>query len=410
MPRDANKFPGDISRYLLFLGIALQAGFYIALWLFYVTYPNALNRADFSSFYAAGRIAKTDGFSRIYDLDLQYSIQQAVLGRPMSMNDMLPFNHPPLLLPIQALVAHANYTVAYIYWEVALAALLGIGLYFSFRFIQASAPGDQAVPLLLVMEFLFYPIFISILKGQDTALMLMGAMLWMYGLGINNDRTAGLGLALTVVRPQIALFLAIPFLFKRRKVFWWFLAGSFALAGYSVWMVGFQGAMGLLQAILISIEGGGYGMSEATMFNLTGLLVRVLSAPGSDAIHAVSWAAYLASVIGLSLLWAKSGQIENKHIGLAVALGLFTSPHLHYHDLGLLILPVLGIAIAMLKSNLWQGIRPALFIGGISILMAVFDNTPLRFVFVYLLMALLCVLLWLPQLSKMEKDQPQQAI
>lgn len=400
MQRASGRFQKDISRYLLFLGIALQAGLYIALWLSYITYPNALNRADFASFYASGRIANTEGFSRIYDLDLQYSIQQAVLGRPMSMNDMLPFNHPPILLPIQALSARANYTVSYLIWELALVSLLGLGIYYSYRFIKISAPAYQAIPLLLVMEFLFYPIFISILKGQDTTLMLLGAMIWMYGLGTNNDRTAGLGLALTVVRPQIALFLAIPFLFNHRRVFWWFLAGSFSLAAYSVLMVNLQGAAQLLQAILISVEGGGFGMSEATMFNLTGLLVRVLSAPGSDAIHAVSWAAYLAAMIGLSLLWAKSGQIGIKHLGLAVVLGLFTSPHLHYHDLGLLILPVLGIAITMIQSNTWQGMQPVWFIGGVSILMLFFDNLNARYLFAYLLMALLIVFLWLPQLLK----------
>jgi hypothetical protein len=400
MQSGSTKIRARLPGYLLLFGIALQAGLYIALWLAYITFPNSLNRADFASFYASGRIANTAGFSHIYDLDLQHSIQQAVLGRPMSMNDMLPFNHPPLLLPIQALIASANYTVSYIYWELALVSLLGLGIYYSYRYIKVSAPAYRAIPLMLVMEFLFYPIFISILKGQDSTFMLLGAMIWMYGLGINNDRAAGLGLALTVVRPQIALFLAIPFLFNRRKVFWWFLAGSVALTAYSVWMVNFQGAAQLLQAITISVEGGGYGMSEATMFNLTGLLVRAWSAPGSNAIHAVGWAAYLAGVIGLSLLWAKSRQIDPRHLGLAVVLGLFTSPHLHYHDLGLLILPVIGIAISMIQSNTWQGIQPAWFIGGISILMLVFDNLAVRYLFVYLLMVLLIVFLWFPQILK----------
>ena len=400
MQRASGRFQKDISRYLLFLGIALQAGLYIALWLSYITYPNALNRADFASFYAVGRIAQTDGFSRIYDLDLQYSIQQAVLGRPMNMNDTLLFVHTPLLLPIQALVAVPNYIVAYILWEVVLAALLSVGMYYSYKFLKAHISGKWAILLILTMELLFYPIFISILKGQDTVLALMGVMIWAYGLSMHNDRTAGLGLALTVVRPQLALFLVIPFFFNRRKVFWWFLAGASALAAYSMLLVNFQGILGLLQTIFIGVQTDKYGMSEATMFNLTGLLVRALSAPGSNAIHAVSWASYLAAMIGLSLLWAKSGQIGIKHLGLAVVLGLFTSPHLHYHHKGLLILPVHGIENAIIQSNTWRGMQPAWFIGGVSILMLVFDNLAMRYLFVYLLMALLIVFLWFPQLLK----------
>jgi hypothetical protein len=65
---------------------------------------------------------------------------------------------------------------------------------------------------------LFEPLFISVLKGQDSALLLLGGLLWFCGLTRNNDRLAGLGLSLTLIRPQIAILLAVPFLFRQRKV------------------------------------------------------------------------------------------------------------------------------------------------------------------------------------------------
>jgi hypothetical protein len=40
----------------------------------------------------------------------------------------------------------------------------------------------------------FFPVFVSLLNGQDTALLVLGAILWLAGLLLECDPLAGLGL------------------------------------------------------------------------------------------------------------------------------------------------------------------------------------------------------------------------
>ena len=86
------------------------------------------------------------------------------------------------------------------------------------RLLKAMQWKGRERMLFIAAFMLYYPTFISLLKGQDTAFLLLGGTLWVYGLLKEKDPLAGLGLAMLVIRPQIALVLAIPFIFKRRRV------------------------------------------------------------------------------------------------------------------------------------------------------------------------------------------------
>ena len=51
-------------------------------------------------------------------------------------------------------------------------------------------------------------------------------------------------------------------------------------------------------------------------------------------------------LVGLRVLWDLSKPISHRHIALAVTISLFAAPHLHYHDLALLAVPLVGVRIA----------------------------------------------------------------
>ncbi len=74
----------------------------------------------------------------------------------------------------------------------------------------AGWPGLPA-GLLAAQAFLFYPVWVSINKGQDTLFALIGPMVLLLGLQAGRERLSGLGLALLTLRPQFALPLAVPF-------------------------------------------------------------------------------------------------------------------------------------------------------------------------------------------------------
>src|SRR5689334_7268533 len=108
-------------------------------------------------------------------------------------------------------------------------------------------------------------------------MLLDGAILWYYGFTQNSNRMAGLGLALTTIRPQIALLLALPMIFNAQscKAWWWFCLGSAVLVVFSVAILGQDGVRNFINILSVSASGEGYKINEAAMVNLIGMVKRL---------------------------------------------------------------------------------------------------------------------------------------
>jgi hypothetical protein len=373
-----------------------------------------LVEADFRAFYAAGQIARQEGFGRVYDLVVERRIQAEVAGRPVTDEELLTYNHPPFLLPALWLLAHMDYPAAYIGYCLVQIAFVLAGFPVLFRMLRTKNWPRPQIWVLFLGVLLFQPLFISILKGQDTAFCLLGEILWLCGLLRDDDRMAGLGLSLMLIRPQIAIALAIPFLFtctpfgpgarrgetasasagKRRKVFWWFCAGAAALGLSSLVMIGPAGVWDYLRILMISAGGQGYGLSQSAMFNFTGLALRLFPHVDPGLIHWLKWGLFAAGIVGLSVLWKVSAAIRIRHLGLAVVTSLFVAPHLHYHELTLLLLPILGLAIILVEAGVLRPEKSMYLPVAFSLLLLLGDISPARFVIPYLVMAFLVVGLW----------------
>jgi len=390
----------NISSRLLGLffiaALAFQVTWYALLWVSYVRDPQVLLGADFRAFYTAGRIARQEGFRWVYDLALEHRLQAEIAGHPLADKAVLIYIHPPLLLPVLCLLAHLDYPNAYIGYGLVQIAFVLAGFPVLFRMLRAKNWPRPQIWVLLVGVLLFQPLFISILKGQDTAFYLFGEILWLYGLLRDDDRMSGLGLSLTLIRPQIAVVLAIPFLFKRRKVFWWFCAGGAALGLLSLAMVGPGGAQDYLRILAISAGGQEYGLNQSAMFNFTGLALRLFPQIDPGLIRWLGWGLFATGIVGLSVLWKVSAVIRIRHLGLAVLTSLFVAPHLHYHDLALLLLPILGFAIILVEAGVLRPERSMYLPVAFSLLLLLGDISPARFVIPYLVMAFLVVGLWFP--------------
>jgi hypothetical protein len=191
-----------------------------------------------------------------------------------------------------------------------------------------------------VAGFLFLPVFFSLMNGQDTAFLLLGVAMWMYGLISRKELLAGLGLSLATLRPHVALFLAIPMVLRNRKIFWGFVLGSVTLALFSVLLLGREGTKDYLNILLLSGAGEWYGMKENAMYNLIGLLTRILPGVEAGMIRATGWLFYGAALICISILWFKAPDLNSGLIGLTIVLSIVTAPHLHFHDLALLLIPI----------------------------------------------------------------------
>jgi hypothetical protein len=387
----------NLRRALLTTGLVSLALVYVVLWLGMIGDPRERTGADFIAFYAAGRIARTEGAARVYDVGLQQDVQEGQVGFPLAPGQVLLYNHLPYLIPLLHLVVNESYVASFGGWTLVLIVLYLGGIAVLSRPLLHA--GYESHPTLLAGagSLLFFPVFVSLMNGQDTAFMFLGAAVWMAGLLGGRDALAGLGLSLTTVRPHIAVALALPFLFRRRKVLAWFVIGAGILGLCSVLILGSEGTRGFINLLLVSAGGEWYGMKEPEMFNLIGLLFRLAPGLGADAIHAISWGFYALTIIAMCILWLRSPSLTEGQVGTAVAVTLFAVPHLHFHDLALLLLPVYGLLLINKKEVLIGPNDAALLPLAASILLIVSNFTPLlKYTVPYLMTAFLIMALWFP--------------
>lgn len=377
---------------IFILGLLLQLYWYGLLMAQTTGSVDFLKDIDFRILYTGGQIAREGDWNAVYDLERQLETQRQITVRPLEMADVLPFNHPPVLLPLQWLVSLAEYRAAYLLWGglAALTSLLNALLVF--RLARRMDWPQLPAGFFAAQAFLFYPIFVSLNKGQDTIFALIGPTILLLGLHENREKFSGLGLALLTLRPQFALPLAVPFLFRQRKTWWWFVGFSLALVVYSVLMVGLKGVTDFLNLLIVTSSSEAVLIHHADMYNLKGLLLRLFPQLTIETASGISWAVF-ALVLGfLCWLWARAERVEFHHISLAVTLSLFVSPHLHYHDISFLFIAALALCLsftAKASINPWQA---ALLLLAESLYLAIVHITPANYWGVYLLMLGLVIL------------------
>lgn len=371
---------------IFILGIFLQLYWYGLLMAQIGGSTDFLKNIDFRIIYTGGQIAREGDWNAVYDLERQLETQRQITGRPLEMADVLPFNHPPVLLPLQWLVSLAEYRAAYLLWAgfSALASLLNAWLVWRLT-RRAGWPGLPA-GFFAAQAFLFYPFFVSINKGQDTIFALIGLTVFLLGLQGSREKLSGLGLALLTLRPQFALPLALPFLFKQRKTWWWFVGFALALVVYSVLMVGLKGVIDFIDMLVITSSGEAVLIHHADMYNLKGLLLRLFPTLEIPTASGISWVVFVLVLAFLCWLWARAERVEFHHISLAVTLSLFASPHLHYHDISFLFIATLGLCLAWTAKGILSPWQAALLLLAESFYLAIIHITPANYWGAYLLM------------------------
>ncbi len=393
-------------RNLLFLaGIVFQATFFAQLAAESARRPSDLRLVDYAAIYTGGYVARVWGLPRMYDLDLQRQVE-AQVAAPAELRLFYPYNHPPLLAHILQLITTPDYVASYLRWVLVLAIFHLAALAVLAGWMRSLGWPPLEVWMLTLSGLLFFPIFSAYLKGQDSAFLLFGAALWTLGLLTGRDRVAGLGLGLTLIRPQIALALALPFLFRRRRVLVWSGVWSLVILLYCTLLVGFGGMRDLVNVLVFTGAGTGYDVNY--MPTLMGALVRLYPAIPTPLLNAVGYGGYLLSILGLCLIWAKSRNLDYRHVGLAVLLAVVFAPHLQSHDLSLLLVPCLCACAALTGGRLARRSYVALLPLGISLILTangVFNLDPV----VYLVMLGLGICLWLPARLRRRSGEPLPA-
>ncbi|MGQ9926713.1 MAG: glycosyltransferase 87 family protein [Chloroflexaceae bacterium] len=413
-------------RWLVTLALAgLSGGFYVMLLIGLLADPQ-LHGIDFLSFYTAGRLANTVPLNALYDLDRQRAIQHTLFSSTYFANGLLPFNHPPFLAPLLGLCVDSDYRASYLRWMGMMSVVATIAALILTRvYVEESATAD-ATPdrlrcarqpasgealLVAVGLLIFYPTFISLLKGQDTALILLGVSGWMAALRADRSLLAGLALGLTVIKPHLTLALGVPMLIARPRTAPGLLLSAGGLGVLSALLVGAEGIRDYLAIIAVSNAGEGFGLNQHAMYNLTGALLRAAPSLDPTARNLIKWGAFLLGIAAITWLWRRhSGRIETTSIGVAIVLTVLVAPHLHAHDLSLLALPVVALAVSGRSSRgplaAWTPVLPAVL--SVALLSAMLLSEPWSYRGVYLIMGLLLV--GLISLEGGRKAQPRSPV
>jgi hypothetical protein len=412
--------PSRLSFHNVFIivGILSLLLIYPVLWLRVLNDPTQRTAVDFLPFYAAGRIALTQGMSRVYDWEAQRQAENNILdetirhllvskgqqvrpqdlGPPIQAAEVNPFPHPPFILPLLMLLARIDYLPAFCIWSILMSLIFVFSAIKLTRLVPQAHGRDRWV--ILLGTALFFPAFFSIVNGQDTAILLLGASIWAYSLFQPREQPAGLGLALTLIRPHMGVMMALPFLFKRKKVWWWFCVGAGVLVLISVLLLGWIGIGNYLRILVTSAIGeGNKFFNENLMVNLIGFLLRTFPFLQASFVRLIGWVGFAAALVYLCAVWIRSPEIKERHLGLAVIITIIGVPHIHYHDLALLLIPILCLVRITLDKNLLKTRDAVLLPLGASLLLfASYLLLPaLKYIVPYLLMILILAALWYPE-------------
>src|SRR3990172_226469 len=331
-------------RVLLITVVMVLVISYPILWLRMLNDPVQYTGTDYVPFYAASQISRNEGPSQIYNLELQRKYEQNLGNFVIHPDDVRIFLNQKFIVRLVNLSLTADFRTSLVLWEFINFLALLMATCLLFRFLNTNFSRKVLVIFLAGVVF-FFPAYKSLIIGQNSSFLLLGAVLLLIGTIQKKDWMSGLGLAIMTVRPHIALPLALPFLFNRRKTLYWFLACAALLGLVSLGYSGLDGVKGFLDMLLVSGSGSNSTTGEYSMVNLIGILLRFFPMASIDIIHWIGWGAYILSMGYLCYYWKRSSSIEGKQISVAILITAITVPHIHMHDLVLLILPLTTILL-----------------------------------------------------------------
>jgi hypothetical protein len=307
---------------------------------------------DFAAFYTAAHIIHSGNAHSLYDLSLQAQVQQALLApHGWAFQDgLLPYPYPPVLALIFIPLSFLPLAWAFPAWNLINVALIFACVTLLLRHQRRHSSRDLVLASLVV--FAFFPVFQALFVGQSSPLVLFALTLTYLALKSERDYLAGVTLGLGLVKPQFFLVIAAILLFRRRwRTVFAFGVTALVLLLISYAMVSMDGLLSYLDLIReMSTWNGVYGMDPTIMANVRGTVYRA-----GDLYHAWFGTELSPALLGtitllLSLpvfawlLYIWEGQWNpappefELQFGLTVLAALLLSPHLHGHDLILLVL------------------------------------------------------------------------
>lgn len=299
---------------------------------------------DFTIYYCAGTMVRQGLGHQLYDEATQFKVQREFSPEVANRSAALPYNHPPFEAALFVPFTFVAYPWAFALWDLANLAMLA-SLPFLLR-PHLPQLQNYSWPFWALTSLAFFPIFITLLQGQDAILLLFLYAVAFVCLKKNRDVWAGGWLALGLFKPHLALPLIFLLLVQgRRRILAGFALVAAILVLVSIAIVGKQG-MELYPRYVTQLENtlARGAIVPSDMPNLRGALSILFSTES----HMAS--AVLVISLALLLFTAfKCRKIDQNNLfdlkfSLAALATVLVSYHALIYDLSVLMLPVLLLA------------------------------------------------------------------
>jgi Glycosyltransferase family 87 len=314
---------------------------------------NLAEKTDFGALYTGGLMVVQGHASELYDLHEQTLVQEQFLGR----KGLLLYVYPPFHALFFAALALLRYRLAYVVWGG-----INVLLWVLFQVIlrREMGMGARLSTDSLVLCSLFCPLWIALVEGQLSIMVLVVLGLTFVSLRKSRDYDAGLVLGLGLMKFQYVLPFAAIFLLRRK---WKFMTGFFATAAVlSLTSVAALGPHCVLSyvALLIDVMIHPTRSSYTTIRpeNMPTIRALVLGLFGGNISN--GWISTLALLLSGGLIclaawfWNREERRSN-HVGFdlmfaaAVTVSLLATPYLYVHDLT----PMLLAVLLLTSSEQW---------------------------------------------------------
>jgi hypothetical protein len=331
--------------------VALQCG---VLWQARRSIPAGL--PDFSIFYTAAKILAAGQGHELYDDHLQETVQHSFAQRAVERRGtILPFNHPPFEAIIFVPFAHVTYLAAYLIWAaINLALLFGLLYLLRPRFARL---GQEPFWLWGLAALAFFPVFIALIQGQDSILLLFCYCMAFICLRRNAEWQAGSWLALGLFKFNLVVPFVLPlFALWRKKIVGAFTAVAALLLALGLMVTGWSGLVNYPAYVWMTEHDQKYvwNTPHGNIANLRGMVRAVFSGLQNPIPEIVLTVASAAILVAVAYTWRKKQLSLVSGPSLPYAIGLVAtvllSYHIYVHDLSVLFLAIL-IVVEFLRTG-----------------------------------------------------------
>jgi len=311
--------------------------------------------ADFLQFYTMGSLARTGNTAALYDLDAFHQAQVALV--PESSPELYPPVYPPHGALLFAPFSQLAFRPALLLWTLITIVVYAVIVRSAWRPVAAALPD---APLVIAGAAAFPPFFYLVQYGQGTILILTAFWAGWIALERKQSFLAGMAFGLLLIKPQLALPLAVVVLACRE---WALLAGALTAIAVQVAVVALVLGAPVLEAYVAFVP---TIVANADLLEPKPFMshsIRAVTRLAPNWIGVPLWIALSAMVLTyVVMIWRSQAPVRLR-VGMVIVASVLVSPHLIIYDAAILALPLIWFAAYVQERS--DRINTAIFGAGI---------------------------------------------